>query len=375
MKYKLKTLALLLFLILCGSLFMRPATRVQAALVSGNTIADGVWMGDIDLSGKTLDEAKTILEEYFREVESSILKIYVYDNYANRNKPGETEGQALLNSFFVPFGDLGFTWSVEETLKEAASYGQSGRLIERYKHLQDMKYENKRLPLNYTVSLESIQDYISEKIAPEVNHAATDAKVSVSYPNIFVSEAEKIGYELDVAATAENIWDLFEEGLPEDPICNATISYLEPKHRSEDFAKMNAVLGEFTTTVVLSEATKNRNHNIALEMDFFNDTILMPGEVFSAFGSFGGDTTPQKGFLPAGTFVNGTLQNEDGGGVCQGSTTMYNAALFAEMEIVERFAHSMVISYVPLAQDCALYYGGKDLKFKNNTDAPIYIEA
>ena len=375
MKYTLKSLVLLLFLLLCGSLFFRPATRVQAALVSGNTIADGVWMGDIDLSGKTLDEAKALLEEYFREVESSILKIYVYDNYLNRENPGETEGQTLLNSFFVPFGDLGFDWSVEDTLKEAVSYGQSGRLIERYKHLQDMKFENKRLPLDFSVSLESIQDYITKKISPEVNHAATDAQVSVSYPNVFVSAAEKIGYELDVAATAETIWALFEEGIPEDPICNATISYLEPEHRSEDFAKMNAVLGEFTTTVELGEAKKNRNHNIALEMDFFDGTILMPGEVFSAFGSFGGDTTKEKGFLPAGTFVDGTLRDEDGGGVCQGSTTMYNAALFAEMEIVERFAHSMVISYVPLAQDCALYYGGKDLKFKNNTDAPVYIEA
>lgn len=374
MKYKLKTMVLLLFLLLCGSLLMKPA-RVQAALVNGNTIADGVWMGDIDLSGKTLDEAKALLEEYFKEVESSILKIYVYDNYINKDKPGETEGQTLLNSFFVPFGDLGFTWSVEDTLKEAASYGQSGRLIERYKHLQDMKFENKRLPLDYTVSLESIKNYVSEKISPEVNRAATDAQVSVSYPNVFVSEPEKIGYELDVAATAENILALFEEGIPEDPICSATVAYLEPEHRSDAFAKMNAVLGEFTTTVELTEANKNRNHNIALEMDFFNGTILMPGEVFSAFGSFGGDTVPEKGFLPAGTFVGGTLQDQDGGGVCQGSTTMYNAALFAEMEIVERFAHSMVISYVPLAQDCALYYGGKDLKFRNNTDAPIYIEA
>ena len=64
MKYKLKTMVLLLFLLLCGSLLMKPA-RVQAALVNGNTIADGVWMGDIDLSGKTLDEAKALLEEYF----------------------------------------------------------------------------------------------------------------------------------------------------------------------------------------------------------------------------------------------------------------------------------------------------------------------
>ncbi len=374
MKYKLKTMVLLLFLLLCGSLLMKPA-RVQAALVNGNTIADGVWMGDIDLSGKTLDEAKAILEDYFKEVESSILKIYVYDNYINKDKPGETEGQTLLNSFFVPFGDLGFTWSVEDTLKEAASYGQSGRLIERYKHLQDMKFENKRLPLDYTVSLESIKNYVSEKISPEVNRAATDAQVSVSYPNVFVSEPEKIGYELDVAATAEAILALFEEGIPEDPICSATVAYLEPEHRSDAFAKMNAVLGEFSTTVELTEARKNRNHNIALEMDFFNGTILMPGEVFSAFGSFGGDTTKEKGFLPAGTFVGGTLRDEDGGGVCQGSTTMYNAALFAEMEIVERFAHSMVINYVHLAQDCALYYGGKDLKFRNNTDAPIYIEA
>ena len=100
MKYKLKTMVLLFFLLLCGSLLMKPA-RVQAALVNGNTIADGVWMGDIDLSGKTLDEAKALLEDYFKEVESSILKIYVYDNYINKDKPGETEG-TMNKMYFKP---------------------------------------------------------------------------------------------------------------------------------------------------------------------------------------------------------------------------------------------------------------------------------
>ena len=97
-----------------------PGRRAQAALIDGGKIADGVWMGDIDLSGKTTEEARQVLEDYFRDAEQRSLKLYVYDNYVNKDNPGRTEGQTMLNSFEVPFSELGFSWSVEETLEKAA---------------------------------------------------------------------------------------------------------------------------------------------------------------------------------------------------------------------------------------------------------------
>lgn len=365
----LMTLAVTVLLFAFG-----PARPTQAAPEKGAKIADGVWAGDLDLSGKTEDEARQLLEDYFREMEQRTLKLYVYDNYVNKDNPGRTEGQTLLNSFSVSYSSLGFTWSVEETLQKAVSYGQTGKLIQRYKDLQNLKYDKAVLPLEYGINGQTIYNYIAQNVSPEVDHGATEARIAVSYPNIYVTAEASHGISVNVGVTAEKIQLLFSDGIPEDSSITVSVSYQDPLNSTADYSKMNAVLGEYTTLVELTEETRNRTHNITLEMEILNGTIVMPGEVFSIWGIMG-NTTADKGFLPAGAFQpGGRMADEEGGGVCQGSTTIYCAALRAEMEIVERFAHSMVISYVPFAQDCALAWDYKDLKFRNNTDAPIYLE-
>ena len=99
----------------------------------------------------------------------------------------------------------------------------------------------------------------------------------------------------------------------------------------------------------------------------------MPGETFS-FNNFIGDTTADKGYLPAGSYLNGEVVESLGGGVCQVSTTLYNAIIKAGIIPDSRYNHSMTVSYVPIGQDAAIAYPYKDLAFTNPYDAPLYIE-
>lgn len=117
-----------------------------------------------------------------------------------------------------------------------------------------------------------------------------------------------------------------------------------------------------------------RAHNIERAAQLLNGVEIQPGEVFSCSQSIG-PITEDNGYQPAGTYVAGKVEEGIGGGVCQISSTLYNAALLAGITIVERAPHSMVVSYVDPARDAAIAGDYKDLKLKNDFDAPVRIEA
>lgn len=131
------------------------------------------------------------------------------------------------------------------------------------------------------------------------------------------------------------------------------------------------VLGEYTTSV---SGTADRRSNVQLAAQKCSGTILLPGEVF-AYNQVVGQRTEAAGFKKAGAYSNGETVQELGGGVCQDSSTLYCAALYANLEIVERHNHSYVSSYVPIGMDATVSWGGPDFQFRNNTDYPIKVIA
>ena len=131
------------------------------------------------------------------------------------------------------------------------------------------------------------------------------------------------------------------------------------------------VLGEYTTSV---SGTADRRSNVQLAAQKCSGTILLPGEVF-AYNQVVGQRTEAAGYKKAGAYSNGETVQELGGGVCQDSSTLYCAALYANLEIVERHNHSYVSSYVPIGMDATVSWGGPDFQFRNNTDYPIKVVA
>ncbi len=121
-----------------------------------------------------------------------------------------------------------------------------------------------------------------------------------------------------------------------------------------------------------STATTNRAFNVARAADSVNGTILLPGEVFS-YNSAIGNPSLANGYKVASVYENGKQTEGVGGGVCQVSSTIYSAVLYANLEIVERRSHSLTVGYVPKGQDATVSYGTLDFKFKNNTVKPIKV--
>lgn len=132
-------------------------------------------------------------------------------------------------------------------------------------------------------------------------------------------------------------------------------------------------IAQFSTNIYDKDA--NRVHNISLAIGKINGTIIKKGETFS-FNDTVGPMGEQQGFKEAiGFDSNGKKIKMFGGGMCQISSTIYNAALIANLEIVERHPHSRRVYYVPQDKDATVYYGSLDLKFKNNTNDDIQIVA
>lgn len=136
--------------------------------------------------------------------------------------------------------------------------------------------------------------------------------------------------------------------------------------RSQD--SENKVLASFSTTILDSD--ENRVNNIRLASQKINGFVLNPGETFS-FNRVVGKREYSKGYKKAKILINGEANEDVGGGICQLSSTVYNAAVKSGMKIIERHTHSGEVGYIPRGQDAAVSYGYKDLKFKNVNSYPV----
>lgn len=146
---------------------------------------------------------------------------------------------------------------------------------------------------------------------------------------------------------------------------------IKPRYSADDLRRANTILGSYYTFISGSYA---RFNNISLASKAINNTVVWPGEIFS-FNNAVGPRTPERGYMPAPVIMMGAMDLDYGGGVCQVSSTLYNAVLRAGLKIIERHMHSKRIHYVPEGMDATVDYGSLDLKFENDTPGPIIIKS
>ena len=342
----MRTKKLLFFIpVLLTALFLLLGvpSSAEAAIVNGGTIAKGVKLGEIDLGGKTLEEASQAVEEYCQKLAASEFTVNIYE--------GEDGSGQLLGSYSVTLSDLGFQWSAEASLKKATTFGQKGRLIELYKNLQDLQHEQVILPLDCSVKAENIRNFVEETVAASANRTMQDPKYTLEGGKLVVSTPGQTGVEVDVAATAEAMYACFQDGIPQTLSCNAVATVTKPAGADKDYSNFDyTLLGQCTTYVNTDEDHAIRNQNVSRGMSLINGSIVMPGEKFSVCDHVT-PVTVENGYGLAGTFSGGRVIKALGGGLCQVSTTIYNAVLQAELEIVHRDPHSMVVDYIPASLD------------------------
>lgn len=202
---------------------------------------------------------------------------------------------------------------------------------------------------------------ILEQVEQTVQNAAFDKKAKLF-------QVDRRGISFDVAEM-QKIFRKMDWGETRE----VPLTITEPTTTLADLQGFlyQDTLGSCTTNIGGSE---NRVQNIRLAAHSCNGKVLMPGEEFSYNGAVG-RRTAARGFLPAPAYVSGQSVQETGGGVCQGSSTIYLAALRSNLEIVERYNHGYITRYVPDGMDATVYYGAKDFRFQNNTPFPLKILA
>ncbi len=211
----------------------------------------------------------------------------------------------------------------------------------------------------------SMPDY--DKLFQELNATPRDAYFKDD--GSFEVVDEIVGCSFDAAA-AKAAWEQAE--LMEEVVTPLVIT--EPAVTGESLRGMlyRDVLGYQTT--VYASSGENRCNNIELAASKINGVILMPGETFS-YNETVGQRTREAGFLEAGAYANGERVQEVGGGICQVSSTLYCAAMFANLETVSRTSHMFRVDYLPIAYDATVSWPKPDFKFRNNREYPIKIVA
>lgn len=213
---------------------------------------------------------------------------------------------------------------------------------------------------------------LCEGIAGYVNREPVNSTVA-SFDfgtKTFTFTEDQPGAILDADRLYEKAAALLDAGVPRDSV------FMTPEKRIAEVTKaelMNS-FGLISAYTTKTTSNNNRNTNIRLSAQAINGMTVMPGETFS-FNAATGERTAAKGYKPAAAISGGQSRDEVGGGVCQTSSTLFNAVARANLEIVERSPHAWPSSYVEKGFDATVNWPGLDFKFKNNTDWPIFLIA
>lgn len=328
---------------------------IQARAEEQDTIKTGIYAGAIPLGGMTKEEAD-------REIQSFV---------ENLGQVQITLLAAAGKEVVVNAGEFGIRWANPELTEEAAKVGTRGNVIQRYKVLKDLEHDSLVYDILLSLDLQAVGDVLIQKCSV-YDSEASDMSLIRENGEFRIIEGTA-GYFLDVETSIDNVNDFLTGDWDYRP-CEIALNVeeLQPRGTKEQLSAVRDVLGSFTT--VYSTSAAGRKANVENGCQLIDGTLLYPGDEFSAHDATA-PYTEQNGYHMAGSYVGGRVVDSVGGGVCQVSTTLYNAVLGAELEVKKRYSHSMTVSYVDISADAALAESsGKDFVFVNNTEYPIYIE-
>lgn len=314
-------------------------------------IMPGVIIEDIDMSGKTKEEAIEILNERFNNaIADRTVTISVGDKI-----------------YTINYSDLSVQFNIEEVVEKAFKYKKELGVIDTYKYLKNPSNHNIAIEFTYNGD---IINTVAATMESEINVQKKDATITKNGSNFVVTD-HVVGKQLDVKALVDEINEKVASTKEGNIEVTAVIKEEIPSRTKESLEKVNTQISSFTSYYAGSDA--NRSTNISLGTQTINGTLLMPGESFS-FNTVIGDTTPDKGYMPGGVYVGNKVEVGYGGGICQVSSTLHNAVIKSGIIPDQRLNHSMPVGYMELGMDATIAYGYIDYVFTNPFEYPIYIE-
>lgn len=349
-------LALVLVLALGGGL----AAAKEVMDTEDGIIVDGVYAGTINLSGLTAQEAESAVREYIDGLEEKSVTMIT-------GKHKDT----------LKLSEIGIDWKNPEILDEAMELGKTGNLIARFKELSDLKGENHVYDLELEVDQKAIEKYIDKTLKAYDQEAKEPGLERVN--GEFVITEEEDGITVDTAATVASINELLTKEWDSDSAeLETTVTVAKPEHTADELKKVKDLMGSRTTTY--DSGNRGRTQSLELSTSRLDGTIIWPGETISV-SLLMGERSEEGGYGTGQGYFGTNVEETVGAGICQTASTLYNAALYAELDIAERYHHTLIVHYVDYAMDSTIYAGSdyknpqKDLKLKNPYEDPIYISA
>ena len=416
-KNKKSRLALVLIIIVSVFLLLGLFSTIFALINMGNDkLIKGIKIDQIDVSNMTKEEAKNKLEEFYSQKEEN----EIYLTY------GEFESTITYKALEVQY-------QIDQAIKIATEVGKCGNLIKDNFDILNVWTKGRKIDLDVIIDEEMI-----EQVAQNINNGIEDAVVQPSYyieNGKLIITSGKTGLRVEKNELSKKLYASVKEGITaqtiEIPLITAEPDEIDlekihqevykevkdayytkepftiyPEVEGIDFDIENAksllveekeqyeipliitkpakttrdigteaspdLLATFSTKYLASNVSRTTNLRLAAQK--INGTVLLPGEEFS-YNKTVGERTKEAGFKEAAVFNAGRVENGLGGGICQISTTLYDAVVMADLDVTVRRNHQFVTSYVGGGKDATVVWGSQDFKFKNTRKYPIRITA
>ena len=338
---------------LCAALVLLFFVAGKEAYAAGErTVSNGIFLSGIDVSGMTKDQV----------IEAAAGKI---------SELGQTQVTVSVddNSSTCTLAELGLTWSNSEIVDELMHLGATGNIVKRYKDKKDLEHENKRYSMKF--DLEKDKAHACAEGFSSFNTEPVNASIYTKDDLTPGVEGGTEGIKVDVDAASEELVKLVRGWDGQSALSlELPVNRTEPEVTYDELALISDVLG--TATTDYSASSYSRAINVENGCRKISGTLLYPDDWFSVTEAVS-PFTAENGYEQAPSYEENRVVDSYGGGICQVSTTLYNAVLKAELEVTDRSNHTMVVSYVPLSKDAAIAEGVMDMSFVNTSQWPVYI--
>ena len=329
--------------------------ETQRVLSLSDTYVPGVMVDGVDLGGMTEEQARALFSERQNKTAGDFALVIQYGDRKWR-----------MTSSEIPM-----IFDADMILERAFLPGHVGTLEERNRSMDEAANGAYTFETSYVYDLTKIASFV-EIIGDAIDIEPVDATLDAFDADTqqFTMKEGTTGLRADREKLMSDILQVLENDL-QDEVIWVSSGTIEPELHAADLYPHFDKMSTFTT-----ETTKDRdrNKNIEISAAALNGKVVYPGESLS-FNNTTGKRTYEKGYREAHAIVGGVLVDDTGGGVCQTSSTLFNAVVRADLEIVKRYAHSWPSIYVNRGEDATVNWPNRDFVFKNTSPYPIFIRA
>ena len=321
-----------------------------AAAPSDAQILQNILINGVNVGGLTYDAALSLLQDEISVADEQIIIICADTEHVYK------------------FRDFNADYNLVAALNGAMEYSHDGGFFSKLRRGLSLKLKTHHIDAEFAYDADEVTQ-IAKKIRNDTAISAAEPTYAIQRGRFVISEG-RIGRNIDADALAADIVNILETHKG-GKIFVATTE-IHPKYNMADFEAACDLIGRYHTP--FNPHLTERTINLTVASTFLDGQIILPGETFSTSTALR-PRIAENGYVKAGQIMNGEPDAGIGGGICQISSTLYMAALYAEIPVLERSNHSLMVGYMEPATDAALAEGYIDLVLENNTKHPILIQS